>query len=301
MALAALLVIGALYGPAALAAFHPDQSTSPVTRLLVALEDEQPGCVALLLGGWGAAVGLACVLLLSGFGLLGARRWGRNLGALYGITFIAVLTAGLSLQFAYVHPALERLRQRATSEEGPNAEDSAPALAARYPTGTVTLVLIGVGFLGIIHAGVLLSHSFSRVPSENERKIEESTAATSSEPPWVRVEWLEDSAEGGLDEIPSLEAPKSGLARPEPINGLRPVQGASKEVSLPRNESVENGQPPEAPQRAEWYYVRDKKKTGPVSLLELARLASDGQLRPGDMVWQAGTIKWVSLDSVLPL
>ena len=42
----------------------------------------------------------------------------------------------------------------------------------------------------------------------------------------------------------------------------------------------------------EWYYARENKQMGPVSSLELKRLATAGELRPGDLVWREGMTEW---------
>jgi len=42
----------------------------------------------------------------------------------------------------------------------------------------------------------------------------------------------------------------------------------------------------------EWYYARENKQVGPVSSLELKRLATAGQLRPEDLVWREGMTEW---------
>ncbi len=47
-----------------------------------------------------------------------------------------------------------------------------------------------------------------------------------------------------------------------------------------------------------WYYVRNKQQVGPVSFEEMQRLAAAGQIIPTDLVWQAGTQKWVMANSV---
>jgi WD40 repeat protein len=48
-----------------------------------------------------------------------------------------------------------------------------------------------------------------------------------------------------------------------------------------------------------WYYVRDKKKVGPVSLAQLRRLLAEGVLKPEDMILQAGSPKWRPLAEVV--
>ncbi len=42
----------------------------------------------------------------------------------------------------------------------------------------------------------------------------------------------------------------------------------------------------------EWYYARENKQMGPVSSLELKRLATAGELRPEDLVWREGMTEW---------
>jgi hypothetical protein len=42
----------------------------------------------------------------------------------------------------------------------------------------------------------------------------------------------------------------------------------------------------------QWYYARDDQRFGPVSTVELKRLADRGQLAPGDLVWREGMADW---------
>src|SRR5437870_1719460 len=51
----------------------------------------------------------------------------------------------------------------------------------------------------------------------------------------------------------------------------------------------------------EWFYVKDKKKQGPVSFAQLQGLAAQGQIAPADMVLQGGTTKWAAAESVAGL
>jgi hypothetical protein len=44
----------------------------------------------------------------------------------------------------------------------------------------------------------------------------------------------------------------------------------------------------------EWYYARNNKQMGPVSSLELKRLAAAGALGPDDLVWHEGLTEWAS-------
>ena len=54
---------------------------------------------------------------------------------------------------------------------------------------------------------------------------------------------------------------------------------------------------PDAP----WYYVKDRKKVGPVDLAQLRHLASAGSLQTTDMVLQDGAQRWVTLGSIAGL
>ena len=48
----------------------------------------------------------------------------------------------------------------------------------------------------------------------------------------------------------------------------------------------------------EWFYVKDKKKQGPVTFVQLQSLAAQGHIAPGDMLLQGGTTKWTAAESV---
>lgn len=43
---------------------------------------------------------------------------------------------------------------------------------------------------------------------------------------------------------------------------------------------------------AEWYYMLDDQKMGPISSQDLKRLADAGRLEPSDFVWKAGMEDW---------
>lgn len=47
-----------------------------------------------------------------------------------------------------------------------------------------------------------------------------------------------------------------------------------------------------------WYYTRGGTAVGPVSALELKRLASSGQLTPTDLVWKEGMSDWVAAEQL---
>ena len=42
----------------------------------------------------------------------------------------------------------------------------------------------------------------------------------------------------------------------------------------------------------EWYYARENNQMGPVSSVELKRLADVGELLPEDLVWREGMTEW---------
>src|SRR5271154_3369534 len=48
----------------------------------------------------------------------------------------------------------------------------------------------------------------------------------------------------------------------------------------------------------EWFYVQDKKKMGPVSLVQLRDLVAQGQIGRTDMLLQGGTTRWLTAESV---
>src|SRR4051794_11848329 len=47
-----------------------------------------------------------------------------------------------------------------------------------------------------------------------------------------------------------------------------------------------------------WYYSRSGATIGPVSAVELKRLASGGQLSPSDLVWKEGMPDWVAAEQL---
>jgi hypothetical protein len=48
----------------------------------------------------------------------------------------------------------------------------------------------------------------------------------------------------------------------------------------------------------EWYYARGQQQSGPVSSVELKRLALAGELQPEDLVWREGLTEWAPARSV---
>jgi hypothetical protein len=51
----------------------------------------------------------------------------------------------------------------------------------------------------------------------------------------------------------------------------------------------------------EWYYAKDGKQQGPISMAQLRQLASSGRLEPTDMVFKTGTTDWVDASTVAGL
>jgi hypothetical protein len=49
---------------------------------------------------------------------------------------------------------------------------------------------------------------------------------------------------------------------------------------------------------ADWYYTRDGKQEGPVSVSELKEMGANGDLGPDDMVFQVGGKDWVKASTV---
>src|SRR5437868_6048090 len=47
-----------------------------------------------------------------------------------------------------------------------------------------------------------------------------------------------------------------------------------------------------------WWCVVDGSRRGPVSAVDLKRLADAGRLRPTDLVWRAGLAEWVAAEKV---
>lgn len=48
----------------------------------------------------------------------------------------------------------------------------------------------------------------------------------------------------------------------------------------------------------EWYYARDNRQMGPVSSVELKRLATANELGPDDLVWREGMTEWAAARNV---
>ena len=48
----------------------------------------------------------------------------------------------------------------------------------------------------------------------------------------------------------------------------------------------------------DWYYIKEKKKLGPVSFAQLKEMVLHGQLGRADMVLPGGTTKWATAETV---
>lgn len=48
----------------------------------------------------------------------------------------------------------------------------------------------------------------------------------------------------------------------------------------------------------EWYYARGNKQMGPVSALELKRMAGAGEIHPDSLVWREGLTEWTAASNV---
>ncbi len=53
--------------------------------------------------------------------------------------------------------------------------------------------------------------------------------------------------------------------------------------------------------QSQWYYAQGGRQQGPVPWDELKRLAADGRLRPGDLVWTDGEGDWKAASEVVGL
>ncbi|HZL37906.1 MAG TPA: DUF4339 domain-containing protein [Tepidisphaeraceae bacterium] len=51
----------------------------------------------------------------------------------------------------------------------------------------------------------------------------------------------------------------------------------------------------------QWHYAQNNAQRGPVSIDHLKQMAASGQLRPADLVWQAGMAQWSPAGSVAGL
>jgi hypothetical protein len=51
----------------------------------------------------------------------------------------------------------------------------------------------------------------------------------------------------------------------------------------------------------EWFYVKDKKKQGPISFAQLRELVATGEIGRADMLLQGGTTKWLAAETVAGL
>ena len=99
--------------------------------------------------------------------------------------------------------------------------------------------------------------------------------------------------------------PPSSPGVQKPLSAAPPIisrgQGSAQGVQ-PRppmhGSSPGAARAPAPPPADQWFYVKDKKKVGPVTAAQLRQLIVGGQLRGSDMVVAAGTTKWQPAGSV---
>jgi hypothetical protein len=96
--------------------------------------------------------------------------------------------------------------------------------------------------------------------------------------------------------LPATETPIE--SPPPPKTAEPPMPAPAAAPSLPPAPSVAPSPPPA---ELGWFYVRDKKKLGPVPVDELKALAARGQLAPGDMVLKQGESRWEAASAVFPV
>jgi hypothetical protein len=72
--------------------------------------------------------------------------------------------------------------------------------------------------------------------------------------------------------------------------GVRPCHDGSGHIDHPVPRRGFGG--------AAWFYIKEKRKLGPVSLTELQQLLASGQLRASDMVLPQSETKWITVEHV---
>ncbi|MFN9268207.1 MAG: DUF4339 domain-containing protein, partial [Planctomycetaceae bacterium] len=91
---------------------------------------------------------------------------------------------------------------------------------------------------------------------------------------------------------------KEGMSNAVPaekVQGLFETANRAPGTS-PRKSPAEN-----KPQKVEWYYAKGDQRTGPLPLARLLKLATAGELRPGDLVWNESLSGWVRAAEVAEL
>lgn len=83
------------------------------------------------------------------------------------------------------------------------------------------------------------------------------------------------------------------------------VDAASKRTRRQAEETsslqVLSSSPPVQPMAQSWYYSIGDDQSGPISVLELRRMISDGQLMPDDRVWKEGMSDWARIRDIAEL
>ena len=49
-----------------------------------------------------------------------------------------------------------------------------------------------------------------------------------------------------------------------------------------------------------WYYLVDEEQHGPVGEEDIQRMMASGELRPDDLLWQAGMSDWIEVREAFP-
>lgn len=98
----------------------------------------------------------------------------------------------------------------------------------------------------------------------------------------------------------SGEAPSLALQAPTAAGAGAVAQGASAQGASAQGASAQGASAPvqqsaRQEQNAEWYFVSQAGRSGPITLDSLLQLAADGYLGDATPVWKAGMPDWVAL------
>src|SRR5262249_49962883 len=69
-------------------------------------------------------------------------------------------------------------------------------------------------------------------------------------------------------------------------------------TTVPAQSTVQVPLPAVVAEEPGWFFVKDKRKVGPVSLTELQQLIVSGELRASDMVLPPRETKWTAVENV---
>jgi hypothetical protein len=85
------------------------------------MEKELPGYTAYTIATTVIGLLLSIVLIVSGIGLLGMRRWARWLCIFFSVAVVIIAIGGLVFTIGYVQPAMERWQHHVQEAAGRNA------------------------------------------------------------------------------------------------------------------------------------------------------------------------------------